>query len=311
MTDVQNKGEEETSTTNDENNDETDATITTPLSKSRSKKDCLSIWKQWVPMDRKLHASLQLAQVAMLQAIDELFHHATVPYWICGGTLLGVLRHNGRLIPHDDDIDIECYEQDLPQLAAAVLDRTDSSFDIRFVYDKTKTWEGHPVAKLTFWDGLLEVDIFPRPHPLAEGERSFPSASEVFPLARYALFENSLHVWGPNRDTCGPYLDRCYGPDWREVVCVWNHDYNWYHSAGFDARKQMLPLDDYNAIVEGADLSSAVARESAQATVQSFLRHCGGLEPFRDQYHAYCFQRTLRRNRAVADFREAQRDAEG
>ena len=283
--------------------------------KKRNTEECLAIWKTWVPMDPVLHESLQWAQIWMLQSIDELFAGASVPYWICGGTLMGVLRHNGRLIPHDDDIDMECYEDDLTKLTIAIQnynETTQSQFDIDLVYHKgSKTWEGHPVANLTFLNGLLDVDIFPRPRPLPAQQQYFPSEQEVYPLSRYALFDDTVNVWGPNQVTCGSYLDRCYGPDWRETVCVWNHDFNSYQCDEFDPRKELLYLDEYEAIVAAATstTSSVVAAASAQATFQSFLSHCGGLDHFREHFKAYMFQRTWRRNRAAADFRDKQCEA--
>eukprot|EP00439_Symbiodinium_sp_Y106_P079941 s207_g18.t1 len=45
----------------------------------------------------------------LLQIVDEVLMEASILYWITGGTLLGALRHGG-FIPHDDDVDIECYE---------------------------------------------------------------------------------------------------------------------------------------------------------------------------------------------------------
>ena len=48
-----------------------------------------------------------------MKVLDEVFTEASIPYWICGGTLLGALRHQG-FIPHDDDADIEMFEDDVP-----------------------------------------------------------------------------------------------------------------------------------------------------------------------------------------------------
>ena len=38
-----------------------------------------------------------------------------IPYFICGGTLLGAIRHQG-IIPHDDDGDICVFKKDIPKL---------------------------------------------------------------------------------------------------------------------------------------------------------------------------------------------------
>ncbi len=42
-----------------------------------------------------------------------------MPYWITGGTLLGAQRHGG-FVPHDDDLDLELLERDLPQAMHAL-----------------------------------------------------------------------------------------------------------------------------------------------------------------------------------------------
>ena len=69
-------------------------------------------WERWLPMKPKLYDGVQLMNLCMLQKVDEMFTEAKIPYWICGGTLIGAIRHSG-LIPHDDDVDIEIFEKDL------------------------------------------------------------------------------------------------------------------------------------------------------------------------------------------------------
>lgn len=270
-----------------------------------AKEDAIRQWQQWVPMDPELYIFLHTAQVGMLQKIHEMFHQADIPYWICGGTLIGAIRHGG-LIPHDDDVDIECFAHDLDRISQLPLD---DDFYTNFIPRKGD-WEGHPVAKLEFFRGMLEVDVFPRPFPLPLGDPHFASQDEVFPRSYYNF--HNITVWGPPADRCGAYLDRCYGPDWRDHVCVYNHDFNWYHSAGFDPRRQVLPLPQYLAVVQQAGMDRAsilVAESSARATFDRLIK----LDDFRrisELHQEYRRQRVFRWNRAAAEYRERLQEDE-
>jgi LicD family len=301
MTVTDKKGEGSTDDLSEQAGDaiETSQTLLLPTSTSISptKEDAVRQWQQWVPMDQELYIFLHTAQVCMLQKIHEMFHQADIPYWICGGTLIGAIRHGG-LIPHDDDVDIECFAQDLDKISQLPLDH---DFYTNFIPLKG-TWKGHPVGKLEFFHGMLEVDVFPRPYPLPPGDCHFASQDEVFPRSQYQF--HNITVWGPNADQCGAYLDRCYGPDWRDHVCVYNHDFNWYHGAGFDPRRQVLPLYQYEAIVQqaGIDGSIMVAESSARATFDRLMKF--EYERISEMYQQYRRQRVFRWNRAAAEYRE-------
>mmetsp|Transcript_22921 Transcript_22921/g.52511 ORF Transcript_22921/g.52511 Transcript_22921/m.52511 type:complete len:279 (-) Transcript_22921:69-905(-) len=250
-----------------------------------------SAWERWVPMDQQLHHAVRTLHLGMLQKLDEMLTAAGVPYWICGGTLLGALRHSG-FVPHDDDVDIEVFASDLDKIAALPADGFYAGFERH-----AGTWEGVRVSKLVFW-GEFRVDVFARPEDLP-AERHFPSFDEVFPRERYSF--HNVQVWGPRRDRCGAYLTRCYGPDWRDVVCVWNHDFNYYHTKAFDERKVVLSLSEYEAIVKEANVLPPEAEASAEETFCKFCRN--DVESFLERYRKYRSDRTWRWNRADAEWR--------
>lgn len=253
----------------------------------------LKRWQQWVPMDKRLYEAVQLIQVCMLQKVHELFETANIPYWICGGTLLGAIRHGG-LIPHDDDVDIECFESDLEAIAAIP---TEPPFYTGF-HISTATWEGHAVAKLNFFRGEFSVDVFPRPEDLAQ-DQHFCSRDEVFPLKLYPF--HNIQLWGPGEPEA--YLNRCYG-DWREFVMVWNHDYNWFHLPGFSPTKTILSLQEYDKVVTKAGVVPPIVEVCADDTYTAFYESYG--DDFYERYSKYRFQRMVRRNRAAAKWREEQ-----
>lgn len=247
-------------------------------------------------MDKKLFGGVQLCMLCMLQKLDEILNDAGVVYWICGGTLIGAIRHSG-FIPHDDDVDIEILVSDL---AAIEKIPCDPPLYSGFVRDAGQ-WEGNDVSKLKFFNEEFEVDVFSRPNDLPE-VRNFPSRDEIFPVHRYEF--HNIEVWGPSRDKCGPYLDRGYGDDWPNTVCVWNHDFNYYHTKAFDKRKVMVPLPNYNDVVANVGIVPPVAESSAELTYQKFCKEYGN--NFFDAYKKYRSQRTFRWNRADAAWRDEQ-----
>lgn len=184
---------------------------------------------------------LQPLYLGMLQAVDYVLNMNKIPYWACGGTLIGALRHGG-FIPHDDDIDIECYERDMPRIVAAFKT---SGLPARFVF--TGDWCGTKMGNVEFWGGgsELAIDVFLRDDALTPTQH-FGSQSEVLPIVRCAF--NGLQVCVPGGDPHAT-LARCYGGDWAHCVRVWTHE-----NGDWDFDKQVrtaqrVPLAAYAAAV--------------------------------------------------------------
>lgn len=57
----------------------------------------------------------------LLAALHSLLTHASIPYWLDSGSLLGAVRHGG-LIPWDDDADVQLFECDRERLQKLVID---------------------------------------------------------------------------------------------------------------------------------------------------------------------------------------------
>ena len=51
----------------------------------------------------------------IMDYVDKIFSHYKIPYWLCGGSLLGACRHKG-IIPWDDDLDICCFLENLNEI---------------------------------------------------------------------------------------------------------------------------------------------------------------------------------------------------
>ena len=163
-------------------------------------------------------------------------------------------------------------------------------------------------------------DLDTRPDDVAVF-RNFPSKHEVFPLKRYNF--HNIQVWGPG-GCPDSYLNRCYGKDYKYTVCVWNHDYNNYHTKAFDRRKVVLPLEAYNRIVSEAGIRPPQAEATADLTFRKLCQEYDNISdvdsravagedgdhPFIVDYQKYRSQRTWRWNRSDAEWRDQQQQQE-
>ncbi len=122
--------------------------------------------------DSQFLDDLHKIQVKLLAAFAECCNRHDIQWWIDFGTLLGAIRHEGKFIPWDDDLDVSMTREDyrrflevaheLPSDIFVQTAATDPHYDIYMVEAKLRdcnsTFIENPEGK--YHQGVY-IDIFP------------------------------------------------------------------------------------------------------------------------------------------------------
>jgi len=139
----------------------------------------------------------------ILLDIKEIFDAAGVPFWLWGGTLLGIYRDKG-LMPWDEDIDLAVYAEDVEKIS-----RCNDKFMERGLELGTDTNE-----MVLYRDGEhADLDLFRR----SGGKRIGLNGSYEFDISSFET-PNWVEFLGKSwRIFADPerWLQYMYGPDWR------------------------------------------------------------------------------------------------
>jgi len=116
----------------------------------------------------------QLVMLRMLRVVDYICRQHDIPYWLCSGTLLGAVRHQG-FIPWDDDLDIAMLREDYERFLKIALEslpadmflqtkETEPAFDIFSLPCKIRDTKSliisHNSKNRPYHQGIF-IDIFP------------------------------------------------------------------------------------------------------------------------------------------------------
>jgi len=96
---------------------------------------------------------LQMGHTKLLRLIDLICHENKLSYWLCGGTLIGAVRHGG-FIPWDDDTDICMMRNDYEKLIELL-----GGGNIKT--DGPLTYNVGDILKIFYKDTTAKVDVWP------------------------------------------------------------------------------------------------------------------------------------------------------
>lgn len=113
---------------------------------------------------------LKKIQINILNVVVEFCNKFNIRYCLCGGTLIGAIRHQGY-IPWDDDIDIAMFREDYEKF----LNSFNGFNSLYRLYEPNNSdWYPYPFAKVSFINSVLieandnmpknigiNIDVFP------------------------------------------------------------------------------------------------------------------------------------------------------
>lgn len=194
---------------------------------------CIYKEKITLPKIRNYNKSIHDKLRPLLKKVVDFFNKYNITYWIFGGTLLGYVRHDKKFIPHDDDIDLVIYGENIHQ--------TFKNFEKNKVFEENglrieEHFFGYKIFDIndnsnTFIDLFVYSKFGDKLDAETEYTRNiFPThyfiENELFPLKK-DTFEN-VEVNIPKEPE--KYLFHSYGPDCLKVV---KYDFPHYDHLNF------------------------------------------------------------------------------
>lgn len=98
-------------------------------------------------------------QLELLQKFIEVCQRYNLRYWVCGGTLLGAVRHKG-FIPWDDDVDVSMMREDYDRLQAVAAEAFQPPFFYQTAYTDKDYYRSHAQLRMDGTAAIRPSDCF-------------------------------------------------------------------------------------------------------------------------------------------------------
>jgi phosphorylcholine metabolism protein LicD len=185
----------------------------------------------------------------LLKIVHKNLEKNNIDYSMCGGTLLGAVRHK-NIIPWDDDADIFIFEKDEKKIEninweayGCKLYKHWIGYKLCFIdgkraieNDKEKEWN-YPFVDIFISKKFGNKITYKNEKCREFWPKDYIYEYELFPLKLYKFGE--INLYGPNK--VYPYLDRYFGDCWET-----NAELKTSHIIGKDLDSVKFTINDYN-----------------------------------------------------------------
>lgn len=156
-------------------------------------------------MERSLLRRVQMTQLEILQEVDRVCRENDIHWFLCCGTLLGAVRHQG-FIPWDDDVDIGMLREDYETFCRLAPEKLNARFCVQSWY--TEPAYPLPFAKVrmrntlcveaksaVFRENGFYIDVFPFDYAPEAPEAQAAHAKKLNDLFRVMLMKSGYQPW--------------------------------------------------------------------------------------------------------------------
>ena len=168
-----------------------------------------------------------------MNVIHKVLLENNIIYYACGGTLLGIVRHKGGIIPWDDDIDLEVGYKDFKKLLSSKVKKDFKEYGYKIkkhseILEPGEDYNWLKLQKIDKNSTSINIDFFPvkliKKNEKFRTKSSSIFVNDIWPSNYFYLEEllplketkfGSGKILIPNNPV--PYLKRLYGDDWDKI----------------------------------------------------------------------------------------------